>query len=198
MSQVTQEELKQLDIVKGNVVGIALIDDFKFIQNRKGIEGVKKIEEEMARLGYLLKFKDLKSFEWYPEKLNLLLFVTQKTFDWDDNTMREMGTFGARVSIMIRFMLKYFISIKKLIKGTQYWRRYHDTGELVVIEADIQQKFAIFEISDFTPGYSSHCRYIEGYMEQIASYVIPNGNPKVRESECTFSGGKSHIFKITW
>jgi len=199
MTRVSEKELEKLKVVKGKVIGIALKDDFEFIKKKRGEEGVKMVEQEMERLGCPLKYKEIKSFEWYPEKMNLLLFVAQKVFDWNDDTMREMGRFGASVSIMSKIMMKYFISIEGLMKAaSKYWSHYHNTGSLVPVEVNKKQRYAIAEIRRFTASYPSHCRYLEGYFWQIVSYVLPKKNLKVREIECQFQGAKAHRFKITW
>jgi len=199
MEKITEKDLEKLKIVKGQVRGIALKDDFEFIRKKRGEEGVQIIEQEMERLGYPLKYKEIKSFKWYPEKMNLLLFVAQKIFEWDNETMREMGRFGAKVSIMSRIMMRYFISIQGLIKvATDYWGRYHSTGNLVPIEVNKKQRYGILEIRNFTACYPSHCRYLEGYFWQIVSYVLPKQNLKVEEIACEFKGDKVHRFKITW
>jgi len=167
MSIVSKEELEKLNIVKGEVIGLSLKNDFEFVLEKKGKEGLKRVEKEMARLGYPLKYKELKKFQWYPEKMNLLLLVMQRVFNWDDETMREAGRFGAKISSISRIMIKYFVSMEKLIKVVgKYWRNYHTTGNLVPIEVNKKERYALIELRDFTAGYPVHCRYLEGYFWQ--------------------------------
>lgn len=199
MGRVSQEELKQLAGVRGRVIGLSLKNDFDFILAEKGEEGLRKVEREMARLGYPLKYRGLEDFQWYDEKMNLILHVSQKVFDWDDEMMREMGRWTAKISFITRVMMRYFVSLERVIRELgKYWGRYHTTGRLVPEEMDEKRRHLTLVLKDFSPGYPAPCRYLEGYFYQIASYLVPQEKLEVRETGCAFRGGKEHRFRVTW
>jgi hypothetical protein len=201
MSQLSEDFLEKLNLkeVKGKVIGIALKEDFLFILKEKGEEGVKKIEEEMEKLGFNLKFKEIKNFNWYPEEMNILLPVAQEVFGWQDEMMREMGRWTAKISFIAKLMLKYFISLNRIVKEIPgYWRKYHTKGDLEVEKFSKKEKSLILVLKNFNTIAQSHCRYLEGYFWQIASYMVPKEKLKVEETECVFKNGKVHKFNINW
>lgn len=200
MALITKDEFKKLTKEKGNVVGVALKNNFEFVLEKKGKEGLKKVERALEKLGFPLKYQELKSFQWLPEKMNLiLLLVIRRTFNWNDEMMREMGRWTARASIITRIMMKYFVSFDRVSKEvSKYWRKYHTFGSLEPEALNEKEKYAILVLTGYNFVDPSHCRYMEGYFYQIASYIFPEENLKVEEIECILSDGKTHRFKITW
>lgn len=199
MVLISKEEFKKLEREKGNVIGVALKNNFEFVLEKKGEAGIKKIEEQLKKIGFPLKYREIKSFQWFPEKMNLiLLLVIRRTFNWDDEIMREMGRWTAKSSIITRIMMKYFVSLERVSKEiNKYWRKYHTFGSLKPEIVDEKEKYAILALEGYNFVDPSHCRYMEGYFYQIASYILPVENLKIEEIECSSEKGK-HRFKITW
>ena len=201
MGKITKEDIEklQLEEVKGEVLGMALKEDLRFVLEKEGLEGLKKVENEMEKWGYPLKYKEIKDFQWYPENRNLVLFVIQKTLDWSDEDMREMGRWVAKISFLARLMMKYFVSLHRVAQEVNnYWRKAHTTGLLEVAKLDEKEHILILELKHFNTIHPAHCRYLEGYFWQIASYVLPKESLRVKELECGLFANKSHKFKISW
>jgi hypothetical protein len=199
MAKISHEDLEKIQKIEGEVIGASLQEDAQFIRQKEGEEGLKKLETEMAKLGYPLKLEEIKSFQWYPLSLNLLcLVVARNIFDWPDDTFRENGRFSAKVSLIAKVMMKYFISLRRcLAEAGNYWRKYYTVGELKAEGINEKEKLAFLVLRDFT-GHPLLCRILEGYFWQVISYVVPKEKLIVQEIECVLKGGKAHRFKITW
>ena len=197
--ELSKDIIRQIKKNKGKAIGAGPKGNLEFVLLKEGIEKVREIERELEKLGYPLKFEAIRRFDWYPEAYNLfLLEIIKKILNWQDSEIREMGRFEARISLITKIMMKYFISPQRVLKEVgRYWRNYHTSGKLTVEEFDPKRKYGILTLKDFL-GSPTLCRYLEGYFWQIASYILPRKNLKVREIECPFQGGKVHCFQIVW
>ncbi len=197
-----KEEFQKLSLekIKGEVIGLALENHFNFILEKEGMERVKEVEERLNELGYPLRYKEIKSFQWYPRIIDeAIYFVIKKTLAWNDEKFRESGKWGAKVSFITKIMMRYFLSIEEIFAEiNNYWRKYYTIGNLEPKEINLKEKYLVFELKNFPILFPEHCRYWEGYFWQVASYVLPKEKLKLTETECTFKGGKTHQFKGTW
>ncbi len=60
MAIIPDEELKKIKEIKGEAIGASLKEDLQFILKKEGPEGLKKVEEELKKLGYSLKLAEIK------------------------------------------------------------------------------------------------------------------------------------------
>jgi hypothetical protein len=196
---ISKEELEKINQIEGEIIGHSLREDFEFIKMKKGKEGLEKIEKALREMGFSLKRSEIKFYQWYPWKNNILLLVlAQKIFNWDEETFREWGRFNAKISFLAKLIMRFFVSLEKLIEGAPiYWKRYFTRGELEIKEVNKKERYIILDLKDF-PTHPLFCRELEGYFWQIISYVLPKENLKVKEIECPFQGGKIHKFQISW
>jgi len=199
MAKISQEEIEKIQKVKGEVIGVSFQEDAQFIRQKEGEEGLRELETEMKKLGYPLEFKEVRSFQWYPLSLNFLyLAVAKNIFNWPDDVFRENGRFSAKVSLIAKIMMKYFVSLKRCFaEAGNFWQKYYTIGNLKTEELNEKEHSAALVLRDF-PGHPLLCRVLEGYFWQVISYVAPKEKLKVKEIECPFQGGKVHRFKITW
>ncbi len=200
MIDLSPKEKETSEDVEGKVIGIALQDYFDFIKEKEGREGLELVEKELKNLGVKVNSKNIKRFAWYPESYDELIAVTaQRIFNWPDDTLRLVGRWMAKTSLIRRIMVRYFVSVERVINEVQeYWRKFHLTGNLKVENYEPEKKELYVALEKFNPGRSAHCRIIEGYIHQIASYIVPPKNIKVKETECAFRGGRRHLYKVTW
>jgi len=202
MAIISKEEIKKIMEVKGEVIGTSLKEDVQFILEKGGEKGkadLMRLEEEMAKLGYPISFDKIKSFQWYSLNTNMLyLAVAKEIFGWSDDVFRENGRFSARVSLIARIMMKYFISLKRCFgEAGNFWQKYYTVGELRTEELDEKNRSTFLVLKNFQ-GHPAFCRILEGYFWQVVSYVAPKEKLRVEEIECIFKGGKVHKFKVTW
>jgi len=199
MAIISKEEIEKIIGINGKVIGASLREDLQFILEKEGEAGVKSLENEMKKIGHPIHFEEIKSFQWYPLNVNMLyLVVAQKTFNWSEDVFRENGRFSARISLIARIMMKYFISLKRCFKEAgNFWQKYYTVGELKTEELDEKKHSAFLVLRDFV-GHPNFCHILEGYFWQVVSYVTPKEKLKVQEIECVFKGAKTHKFKVTW
>ncbi|OGZ17617.1 MAG: hypothetical protein A2Z78_00485 [Candidatus Nealsonbacteria bacterium RBG_13_36_15] len=199
MVLISKTEIEEIIKNKGEVIGASFKEDLEFILEKEGKEGLKKLEEEMKKLGYPIDFKKIKSFQWYPLSLNMLYLVVAKdVFDWPDDLFRENGRFSARISLIARIMMKYIISLERCFnEAGNFWQKYYTVGRLTTENFDKKNRTAFLVLKDFT-GHPVFCHVLEGYFWQVISYVVPKEKLKVKEIECIFKEGKTHKFQVTW
>ncbi len=73
--RIDKAEAKKMSKLSGNVSGAIIKAYEKFILNKKGEEGVGKVEKRLAELGQSLKFAEVSTFGWYPEATACLIGV---------------------------------------------------------------------------------------------------------------------------
>jgi len=198
MSLTFKEEVELINKKKGQIIGMSLKKDREFVLEKKGREGLKRVEEEMEKFGFSLKYEQIINYKWYPVQLDpLFLLVAKKTFHWNDKMMREWGCWAAKTHFLAKIMAKFFVSKKKFEKAgvaTRFWRKYYTQG-LLIVHFDDRNRCGTVEIRDFLV-VPIHCRYLEGYFSQIVSLVILSSKLKIEE---TPAGKKNTFrFKITW
>ena len=196
MLVVSKQDLEKIKKMKGQIIGSALKTDREFIIEKKGREGLRKVEREMKKLGYPLEYEKIEKYQWYPVQLDsLFLSVAQRTFNWDDKMMREWGRWGAKIGFLTKLMIKYFVSKEMIAKSAnKYWRKYYTSGRLD-FKLNKKENSGIATIRDFTT-CPAHCRYLEGYFSQIMSFVVPPEKLKVEEIKSLEENALR--FEITW
>ena len=134
---ISKKEFDELMKLKGEIRGAAIKEVAEFILKEEGEEGLKKLEDVITKAGYLLKYRDIKTMEFYPLGLEAaILVVTERIFNYDEKKFQELGEFAPKTSvILIRIFLKYFVSLKKVMKvAPTIWKRHYAVGNLKVIE----------------------------------------------------------------
>jgi predicted hydrocarbon binding protein len=197
---LNKEEIEKISKIEGKILGSALKNKFKFVLEEKGEEGVLQVEKELEKLGYPIKLKEIKTFDFYPTKIDIfLLNIIKNIFNLSDEKIVEIGKHSAKISLIVKIMMKYFSSIERVAEEVgNYWKKHHTQGNLRKEKVDLQKKEIILVLENFI-GHPLYCRYLEGFFWQIASYVILDiKNLKVKEIECVFNGSNFHKFKITW
>jgi hypothetical protein len=193
---MSQENLEKIKKMEGEIIGSSLKTDRKFIIGKQGMEGLRRVETEMEKLGYPLKYEDIDEYKWYPVQQDFLsLLLAKKIFNWDDETIREWGRWGAKTNFIIKLMTR-LISKKTISRlASKYWRKYYTKGE-IEYKLDFRNKVGIVTIKDFII-YPVHAHYLEGYFYQIMCLIVPSQNlmiKKVNENGVF----DIHQFKVTW
>jgi len=190
---------KQLSKVKGNVRGEGILTDIEYLRYKKGEKGVQMLEQKLKELGHPVKFKDIQPMRWYSVGLDALKILTMKEiFNWTDKDIFEMANFAAKVSLLIKIMIKYFLSAEKSFKQSpKYWRQNYDFGELEAHEFNKEKKYMVFRVK----GYKIHpilCIVCAGYFLKVAQFVLKSNIVTVKETKCAFKEADFHEFVINW
>ena len=121
----------------------------------------------------------------------------KRLFNYDDKKFQEMGKFHAKVSLIIRLFMKYFVSLERMAKeGQKLWRRHFTIGELKVVEIDERGRRLAFRVENFK-FHPLHCQILMGSLPTIIQMII--GKPVTcEEVKCLHRGGECHEFLIKW
>ncbi len=102
-SIISKEELEELMKIKGEVRGMGMRTHAEFILKEEGKEGLKKLEEEMAKLGHPIKYRKIKKMSFYPMYLEApTLVLIQRIFSYDDKKFHEIERFHSKFSLIFR------------------------------------------------------------------------------------------------
>jgi hypothetical protein len=196
---ISKEEIEELKKVEGNVRGDVIKSNASFIQRKEGKEGLKALEKKMAELGYHLNFDKIDPEKWYPVSLSaLMIVITKDLFNWSEKDIFEMGNSAPKFSFLAKYVLKYFLSLKRFAKEVpKYWRHHFDFGELEVSELNEGKRYLILR----EKGYKTHpliCIYHAGYYLGVAQFIIKSQKIEIKEIKCVFKGDPYHEYLITW
>ena len=109
---ISQEELKKLTNIKGEVRGVALKGELDFVLKEEGKRGLKELKDTLKELGHSIDYEKIKPMEFYPLSLHgTIQLVIKRLFSWDDEKFQEMGKFEAKVSLIARLFMGYFFRL---------------------------------------------------------------------------------------
>lgn len=195
---ISKEEFDELMSLEGEVKGTGIKTHGEFILKEEGEEGLKKLEEIMTKLGYPIKYKEIKSTTLYPFGVEAVTLVAiKRLFNYDDKKFQEMGKFHAKVSLIIRLFMKYFVSLERMTKeGQKIWQRYFTIGELKVVEINERGRRLVFRVENFK-FHPLHCQILMGSLPTVIQMII--GKPATcEETKCVHQGDEYHEFSVKW
>jgi len=196
---LTKELAEKLMATQGECRGIHLRNDAEYILAEKGQKGISKLEKKLAGLGYPIKYAEIKNMEFYPAGYRGLSLLGAKTvFDWDNEDMRKMCGYAARISFIVRLYMKFFYSVPKLLeKAGKMWQEYWTHGRLDVVSYDEKKKTAVIEVNNLNV-HPVYCRCLEGYVQGLTKMATKTENPECKETKCFFKGDDCHRFVIKY
>ena len=194
-----QEELQRLKNLKGEMRGDLLKTDAAYVLKTKGKEGVIKLQQATRELGWEIDYANLKSMSWYPIGLQAIsLLAAQKAFGWGEKEVLEMGNVSPKYTIVTTMAMKYFVSLKQVIKEMpKYYRMHFNVGSLEPAEYDEKKKNLVIRLKDFNV-HPLICLVIIGYIKKVAQFVIKSKNITIEETKCVHKGDPYHEFSIKW
>jgi len=194
-----KEEVDRMIKIPGNTRAAILKAHADYIRLREGEEGVKKVEELMKEFGHPINFAKINIYDWHPDGLPCgVTLVAKEIFGWKDEDIFEMGKITAGQSLLLKLILRYFISPRKTFKEAhRLWDKYYDFGKLELTEFNEKAKYIILRVTrpKFHPLV---CVYFRGYITRICQFVFGSSNIKVEETKCQFKGDPYHEYVIRW
>ena len=184
---------------KGEVRGVSLKNYAEFILKREGEEGLKKVEEELAEIGYPIKYSELSTMSFYPIGFQAItIAVMRKVLNYDDKTFYELGGFQPKISFIIRLFMRYFVSLDVVAKKVpDIWRKSYTVGNLEVAELNKEKKYMILRLKDF-PCNPLQCQQtLRGYFPGILQ-MITKSETTCEEVKCPFKGDEYHEYLMKW
>jgi len=194
----TKEELEKIMKAKGKVRGDGMRSYADFILKEEGEEGLKRLEEAMAKLGYPIKSRQIKRMGFYPVGLWVLFVLTiKRIFNYDDKKFQEMGIFQLKNSLIIRVFMKYFFSLERAARELpKIWRQYFTIGEFNVVELNQEKRYLTLKLENFRL-HSISCQIILGVLVR-AGGMITKSKTAIEETKCIHRGDEYHEFVLKW
>ncbi len=199
-NQFTAENAKKFMKFKGEVRGVVFKTDADYVLRKKGDEGLKKVEEELEKIGYPIKYSEIKTMDFYPVGYRILsLLAIEKAHNFSLEKIREMGFFATKTSLIVKLFVKYFFSANQVFfkEAPKIWSKHWTFGELTPIEMNEEKKQARLQLSgiDLDPLY---CEYMKGYFSGILQMIVKTQQIIVEETKCTFRGDDRHEYSFKW
>ncbi len=184
--------------IEGKVRGVVLITDSHFVMKEKGKETLLAVEGEMVKLGFHIKYEEIKTMEFYPLSVRIAsLLAIKKVCGFSEEKIREMGANAPKISLIIKLFLKYFSTLTRAAeKVSLLWSRHYTVGELWAKEVVEEKKVVMLELGNFT-GHPLFCQYLNGYFSMVVQLIIGKAVTS-QETKCPFSGDSYHEFSVTW
>jgi len=198
--ELTKKQAQKLMSIKGEVRGVTFKTDIEYILREKGKEGLKKVEQELKRLGVNLKYNDINTMTFYPVGLRALsLLVIKNTFNYSDDKIKEMGFFATKVSLIIKLFTRYFLSLQRVFfkEAPRIWRKHWTIGELFPVELNEKEQYAILRLKNFNL-HPIYCYYLGGYFCGVLQLIVRSDRITFEETKCAFLGDEYHEYLIKW
>lgn len=199
-NQLTKKEFEKLLEIPGKVRGVVFQTDAEYVRDKKGKKGVVAVEKELERLGFPINYKNIKAISWYPLGLRVVsLLVIRNMFNLQDSDIEEMGNLAPKYSLIVKLLMKYFLTIDMTYKESpKYWEKHYTVGRLETPGYSLEKKYFIVRITDFKI-HPILCVYFKGYFKRISQFLLKDAkNFKTQETKCQFSGDPYHEIVITW
>lgn len=199
---MVSQSLKQIadQIMKSScrVIGVVFETHARYIESREGKSGIDRVENKMKELGYPIKFEEIKAFKYYPVGLaDLVILVAKEEFGWTKKDIFDMGSSAPKYSFITKVLMKYFLSLKTLLRqAPKIWERHFTEGE---IEAEVypQQKYGVVYLK-YKVTHPLICSFYAGYILRLFQYVVETKQAYIKETECRFKGDPHHKFVVRW
>ena len=198
--KLTNELVKKLLEIKGEVRGVVFKTDFEYVLKNQGERGIEIVEKEFEKLNYPLKYKEIQTMNFYPIGLRAIsLLVIKKVLNLDDEKIKEMGFFATKRSLMVKIFVKYFLSLERVFlkEAPALWKKHYTVGNLIPVELSEKEKYAIFRLKNFNI-HPIVCKYLGGYFCGITQMIVNAKEISFEETKCSFLGNDYHEFLIKW
>jgi len=203
---MTKEEIiskaiaQNLIKIPGQVRGVAFKTDAEYILKEKIEEDLKKLETELEKLGYPIKYKEIQTMSFYPIGLRLIsLLLIKKIFNFDDKKINDIGFRATKKSLIIKLFIQYFLSLRRVFfdEAPKIWQKHYTIGKLIPTELNEERKYGILRLENFNL-HPLYCCYLTGYFSGIGHMIIKSPKITVEEIKCVFRGDDCHEFLIKW
>ncbi|MBD3208370.1 MAG: hypothetical protein GF370_02875 [Candidatus Nealsonbacteria bacterium] len=200
---ITEEKVKKIRKVPGEVRGLALKNYGEYIFQKHEKEGLQKLEQTLRGLGCLIEYKKIRTMSFYPLWWSALSFVAiEQLFHYDGQKFQEMGRFCFKLPNLIRIWLKYLVSIEKAANSaSKMYSMMLTVGEITVPEFNEEEKYVVIRMNDY-PIYPvdfprAYCHFLIGYYSSIIQ-IVSGGKAVGSETKCVYNGDDYHEFLIKW
>lgn len=193
---ISKEKLKDFLLLNGEVRGVILKAYGEFILKEEGEQGLKKLQDALAGLGYPMDYQEMKAMAWFPLGYQAITIeAIQKLFGYNENKFQEIGRFSAKFSLIIRIFMKSFLAKKQDLEIVQkIWRKSYSVGNLEIAEYNEKEKYVICRLKNFRL-HPLQCSVLLGYFSTLFQ-MVRGTELEGEERKCIFRGDEYHEFFI--
>ncbi len=197
--ETLQDSANRLTKIPGKVRGEIFLNHAKYIKEKEGIGGLKKLEEKLSDLGHPINFRKINPLDWLSEGLSCLVIVTAKEiFYWEEKDFFEMGESGPRFSLGLRMLVQNVVLPRRLFEESPlYWKNLFDFGFIEPVEFNEELQQAVLRVHE----YKTHpllCLYHAGYIKGMADFILKVKKVTVEETKCVYRGDSYDEYRIKW
>ncbi len=194
------KELHRIKKTKGNVKGSCGLAIFEYLREKVSEEEIKEIKKRINFYGYVLDPEKLSPVSMCPIDFELaIIFSIQDVLGWKDSEIKEMGRNIPKLSFIVKFFVKYLVSLKKGYEHSSiYWQTHFDFGKMETPELNEKENYLVLTLKEFDI-HPIYCVFLTGYFETMAGFILgKKENIFCEEKECVFRGDPHHLFTIKW
>ncbi|MGC9031415.1 MAG: hypothetical protein ACP5H7_01430 [Minisyncoccia bacterium] len=172
---------------------------FNYLKAKASEDDLKKIKEKIQSYGFNINLDNISPVKMYPIGLELaIIFSLSEVLNWKEKEIKELGRNVPKLSFIVKFFIKYLISLEKGYKSSPiYWKTHFNFGILETPEINKKEKYLILVLKDFSI-HPLYCKFLEGYFETMAGFILGKRDVSCNETKCVYRGDNYHEFKIQW
>lgn len=197
---ISKEELEELMKMKEEIRGSAIKNAATFTFDKRGKEGLRRLEEEIAKLDYQIKLEEVKEIQLYPLGLAIAsLVIMKRLFNFSDKDFQEMGGRSVKVSIVVRSLMQFLtpFSFEQIIRRLpEIWKRINPIGELKTVKLDQDERYLILRLEDYRT-HPIQCQILIGAFSSLIQ-IVSGKKTTCEEIKCIYRGDEYHEFLIKW
>ena len=195
-----KREIRELKKLTGKERGEDIKYLINYVRQKKGSDGLDKVIAKLKKNGYKLPDIDkIDNMDWIPISLvNIFFIAAVKIFYLQEEDILEMGKDALSFKKLLRFYIKYFVSVEKTFKiAAGNWRKHYSFGEVETSDYDAKKKTIKLTLRNFKT-HPFTCIYLMGVFSKVAEMVTGNKKIIAQETKCIFKGDSSHEFTFNW
>ena len=150
---LSKKELKEYMAWEGEGRGYTIKLETNYIRRKEGEEGVKKIEEAMTKVGYPVKYSEVKALQFYPIGVEVLtLLAIKRIFNYGNEEFYDIGASSVKDPLISRglFISKSLLSLERIqMAAPGVWDKYYLIGSLSIPEYNKEEKWAVVRFANF-------------------------------------------------
>lgn len=199
---ITKEQADKFAKAEGQVRGAAFKTDAEYVKNNLVEEAFQKLKDEMQRLGYPIDYDKVNAMDWYPIGVRALhIEVMKDIFNWDDAQTVKVGNMAPKRSLILKLLMKFFVSVEKAVKAAPaIYAKHYTVGIMEITALNPEEQYFIATVKGSQILYDSNAfaRHIEGYLTRGISFVVPGKEVKSSQRKYLKDEVPCVEYKIFW
>ncbi len=183
---------------KAQVRGMALLSGLRFVEKRKGKEGLRKVLERLDKETQKI-FSNIVIKEWYPYEtaVKFQKALVEVIGKGKEEILIEEGKFIAKDNTkwFLRLFLRFATPQKIIKKWPVVWDLYYNKGKLKI--TTLKENSAVIRLLDFPELKHTTCNSVIGWgfysLEKTGAHNI-----EVKETKCREKGDNYSEWHIKW